>query len=76
MRINRPAKPGDELDVCAGFIDVPKGIYKLNETDFFHTASLPSSEADEPLSGEEAHESDNEDEDASDAGQVAEGPAH
>ncbi len=31
MRINRPAKPGDELDICVAFIDVPKGIYKFNE---------------------------------------------
>ena len=42
MRIDRPARPGDTLQVCVGFVDVPKGIYKLNEVDFFASTSLSS----------------------------------
>ena len=40
MRINRPAKPGDTLQASVGFVDVPKGVYKLDEADFFTVASL------------------------------------
>lgn len=47
MRIDRPARPGDTLQVCVGFVDVPKGIYKLNEVDFFASASLSSADVDD-----------------------------
>lgn len=47
MRIDRPARPGDTLQVCVGFVDVPKGIYKLTELDFFASASLSSTDVDE-----------------------------
>lgn len=52
MRINRPAKPGDTLQACVGFVDVPQGIYKLDEADFFTSVSLSSSdlEADDDAS--------------------------
>lgn len=53
MRIDRPARPGDTLQVCVGFVDVPKGIYKLTELDFFASASLSSTDVDEAV-GEEA----------------------
>lgn len=46
MRIDRPARPGDTLQVCVGFVDVPKGVYKLNEVDFFASASLSSTDID------------------------------
>lgn len=49
MRIDRPARPGDTLQVCVGFVDVPKGIYKLTELDFFASASLSSSDVDEAV---------------------------
>ena len=46
MRINRPARAGDPLQVRVGFVDVPQGIYKLNEADFFTSVSLSSSDLD------------------------------
>lgn len=49
MRIDRPARPGDTLQVCVGFVDVPKGIYKLTELDFFASASLSSTDIDEAV---------------------------
>lgn len=56
MRIDRPARPGDTLRVCVGLVDVPKGIYKLNEADFFASASLSSADVDdaEDEAGDEA----------------------
>ena len=54
MRINRPAKPGDDLDICVAFIDVPKGIYKFNEAASGQTASSQDVDSqDEPDSGED-----------------------
>lgn len=44
MRIDRPARPGDTLQVCVGFVDIPKGIYKLNELDLFASGSLSSAD--------------------------------
>lgn len=52
MRIDRPARPGDTLQVCVGFVDVPKGIYKLTELDFFASASLSSTDVDEAVDEE------------------------
>ena len=56
MRINRPAKPGDELQVCVSFIDVPKGIYKFSEAAFGETASLQSADSDDELTSDEDDE--------------------
>jgi len=54
MRINRPAKPGDELDICVAFIDVPKGIYKFNEAASGQTVSSQDVDSqDEPDSDED-----------------------
>ena len=47
MRINRPAKPGDTLQVCVGFVDVPKGVYTLNEVDHFASTSLSSTDLED-----------------------------
>lgn len=47
MRIDRPARPGDTLQVCVGFVDVPKGIYKLTEVNLFASASLSSADIDD-----------------------------
>lgn len=47
MRINRPARPGDTLHVCVGFVDVPKGVYTLNEVDHLASTSLSSADLDE-----------------------------
>lgn len=47
MRINRPARPGDTLQVCVGFVDVPKGVYTLNEVDHFASTSLSSADLDD-----------------------------
>ena len=56
MRIDRPARPGDTLQVCVGFVDVPKGVYKLNEVDFFASASLSSADIDDDDDVEEEQE--------------------
>lgn len=37
IRINRPAKPGEQLDVCVNLVDVPKGTYKFAEATAFQS---------------------------------------
>lgn len=32
MKINRPAQPGDKLTVSVGYVDIPKGVYKFEES--------------------------------------------
>lgn len=56
MRINRPAKPGDELQVCVSFIDVPKGVYKFTEAAFGETVSLQSADSNDELTSDEDDE--------------------
>lgn len=63
MRINRPAKPGDELDICVAFIDVPKGIYKFSEAAFGQTVNSHNDNSQDELEsdedGEAVDEADN-----------------
>ena len=37
IRINRPAKPGEQLDVCVNLVDVAKGTYKFAEATAFQS---------------------------------------
>ena len=79
MRIDRPARPGDTLQVCVGFVDVSKGIYKLNEVDFFSSAGLSSADVDaaEDETADEASSPslhDMQDSEVAGAVAVAEGP--
>ena len=53
MRINRPAKPGDELDICVAFIDVPKGIYKFNEAASGQTVSSQDVDSQDEIDSDE-----------------------
>ncbi|KAL0034491.1 hypothetical protein WJX79_005355 [Trebouxia sp. C0005] len=60
MRINRPAKPGDELDICVAFIDVPKGIYKFNEAAFGQPVNSQDVDRQDELDPNEDGEADGE----------------
>ncbi len=64
MRINRPAKPGDELDICVGFIDVPKGIYKFSEAAFGQTVNSQDVNSQNELDSDEDGEAVGEADDA------------
>lgn len=58
MRINRPARPGDTLQVCVSFVDVPKGVFTLSELDFFASASLSSADLDDEETVDDASSQD------------------
>lgn len=77
MRINRPAKPGDDLDICVSFIDVPKGIYKFTEASSGQVTSSQSVDSTDMSSDEddEDFEEDEVDSKVDFETQVAEQPA-
>ena len=54
MRIDRPAKPGDQLDIRVSFIDVPKGIFRFHEAPLGSVSSMESTDVEVVLSEPEA----------------------
>ena len=59
MRIDRPIKPGEQLDVCLSFVDVPKGSYKFSEATALqsrYSQSLDSADVSLELPDENTYE--------------------
>ena len=56
MKINRPAQPGDKLTVSVGYVDIPKGIFKFEESLTSSTDTLLDN--DEDLLSDESEASD------------------
>lgn len=52
VRINRPARLGEKLMVSVGFVDVPKGIFKFDES---FSGSNDRLLPDVPSSGDELY---------------------
>ena len=47
MKVNRPAQSGDRFTVSVGYVDVPKGIFKLEEDLSGSADMLPEDEDNE-----------------------------
>ena len=47
IRINRPAKPGERLDVCVNLVDVSKGTYKFAEATAFQSRNSQNVDDDD-----------------------------
>ena len=55
VRLNRPARLGDKLAVSVGFVDVPKGIFKFDES---FSGSVDRLLPDVPSSDDETYSSE------------------
>ena len=75
IRINRPAKPGEQLDVCLNLVDVPKGTYKFAEATAFqsrNSQALDDADVTMDIPGDSADEA----EDGTDSEAFADSNAH